>query len=62
MQEDEGNIIPYMMMFPPIELYNHGEKCKKVRTVLITMGEGLWEGAELGVGQRGGGRQKNGTN
>lgn len=32
-----------------------------VQYLIVTMGEGLWEGAELGVGQRGGGRQKEAT-
>lgn len=34
MQENTGNIILYMIMLPPIGLYNHEEKCKKECTVL----------------------------
>lgn len=35
---------------------------RNVQYLIVTMGEGLWEDAELGVGQRRRGRQKEATN
>lgn len=34
---------------------------RNVQYLIVTMGEGLWKDAELGLGQRGRGRQKEAT-
>lgn len=66
MQEQQiqknDSTIPYRMMLPPIRLQNRRAKYQKVHTGLdYNHGKGLWEDAELGVGQGGGGGGKKET-